>query len=515
MPGLARSSAPAQTTPAPETSAPAVAGESQEARREQLAAQEDASGLANYQSALGQWLGGELYGLLSKELAFEKLQKHATSAWEGALGSLVKTADGVDGNSDELGEFSKALKEQYGQAAADLLETDTGHAVVSKLTGWVDAHPRTILMVALLAAGGAIAANVKLPELKQKLKLGGGFSANVEADLGKIRELALKQIKAELEYSSGPLVAAISATRGEDGTMGYGASATLGNADKNLKLDAKFTEDGLDVFGLHGLYKTDSGTTLQADATQATGKDPVVDVSLTTQDGDITTIRGAKYDANSGTLSIRERQSTQLWEGGTLHREVGGSSDGSSYGEVGVDGKIGDQWKVDGTFRQTQGADGGTTDALKGGVHYTGDRLAAGGTLEQSFGATDSTKLGLYGRYNGDNGLKLAGDYQFDTNNSRHTAKGMAQTDLGGGYKGRVEGKLDLSSLGTSGEVGAYGYKDLGNGVGVFGGGAYRQDEMGGRFVPKAGVDIKGVPVEYSYDPATKAHKVGVTLFRW
>jgi len=569
----------------------------QDSAQDQLKDGGSAAGLANYQSSLGKWLGTELYEALAKELTLASLQEHATSAWKNALESGVEALDGIDGNDKEAGAFATALQEAYGNAASQLLETDTGKKVIAKLNGFVDANPRLILLVALMAAGGAIAANVSLPKFKETFKLGNGFTAKVGADLGKIRDIALKDLSAALEYNSGPLMAAVSINRNEDGEVSGDFKASLGDDAKNLKADGTFTDDGLELYTASGLFTTDGGTKLEGNVTGGADKSTVATGAITTVNGEVTTTNSVKYDSGSGLLSFKNVDMVTLQGGGKLTTEDGSASDGSSFRGMGLSGQVGNNTTGSLGYRETLGADGTQTNSVNGSLNYKTDSLTAGlkgeydgtngfvsgsakgtfapgltgsGQFKQTFGdesqfsgsgqldyTSERWKAGLKGTYtegeggslsanasgqltdnltangslnhnfgtgntNGSAGLnfdtpdlKLGGDYSFDTKNDQHKVSGFAQRSFGDNYKARVDGSYMTNNSGNSFEAGGQVYRKINDDLSVFGGGSFKQDEFGGRFIPKAGVEVKGVPLQYSFDPATKQHKVGVTLFKW
>ncbi len=87
-------------------------------------------GLANYQSALGSWLGGELYDAVSPHLTMDKLSGYATDG----LNSVLKL---LGEQLNNIGESDEAAVEAFAEALA----------------------------------------NVEIPELEKKFDLGKGFSA--------------------------------------------------------------------------------------------------------------------------------------------------------------------------------------------------------------------------------------------------------------------------------------------------------------------------------------------------
>ncbi|MFT6146722.1 MAG: hypothetical protein ACJARS_004672 [bacterium] len=571
----------------------------QDPLQDQLKEGGSSAGLANYQASLGKWLGSELYGALAKELTLASLQDHAAGAWASALKSGVSELDGLDGNDKEAGAFTAALQAAYGEAAGNMLETDVGKKVISKLNGFVDANPRLILLVALLAAGGAVAANVALPKFSETFKLGSGFTAKVGGDLGKIREMALKDLSAALEYNSGPLMAAVSVNRKEDGTVTGDFKSSLGDDAKNIKADAKFNNDGITVYNASGLLTMDSGTKLDGSVTGGADKNTVINGSVTSVNGDVTTTNSVNYDATAGTVSFKNLDIAKLGDNGTLKSGDGSSSDGSSYKSLGIDGNVGENGTGSASVKQTTGADGALTNEANGAYDYkngdfaaglkakydggngfvsgnvsntfspgftgkaalkqtfgdtsimsgsgaldyksknfnTGlsgqfeqgsggsltamangnfnERTSAGFDLTQKFGENAGTSGNINAAYNTDK-LKFGGSAGFDTNKNAFNANAFGQADIGDKWKGRVDGSYKTSDSGTNFEAGGLAYRKINDDLSVFGGGSVKYDDMGGtRFIPKVGVEVKGIPLQYSFDPATKQHKVGITLFKW
>jgi len=167
-----------------------------------------AAGLANYEATLTKWLGGKLYKAVSKELTLAKLSAHAGSAVRSALGPLGDLLKDADPNADpaQVDRAVKALKKELGTAAASYAKAN-GKGLQRALQGFVDANPELIVLIGLLAAAGAVAANMKLPELKTTVGLTEGLDLRLSARLGKIQNIALEQIQAELKFRSGPVKA--------------------------------------------------------------------------------------------------------------------------------------------------------------------------------------------------------------------------------------------------------------------------------------------------------------------
>ncbi len=182
-------------------------------------------GLDNYESTLGKWLGSNLYGAVSDNLEYARFGKHA----DGVISSAIKAAadqinlldeyDNVEIDPAAVDAFGEALSQQFAGIGSQWVKGE-GRDLVDSLQDWVDANPETVATVALLAAGGAVAANMEIPELKHKFGLTDELSAQVGVQLGRFQDIALEQIEAKLEYHSGPLVLSIQAQHSDGETEG-------------------------------------------------------------------------------------------------------------------------------------------------------------------------------------------------------------------------------------------------------------------------------------------------------
>jgi hypothetical protein len=233
------------------------------------------SGLTNYEATLGKWLGPKLYKAVKKEITQAKLAKIADSGMKGALKALGKgIGDLADGDlkPGDVDKLVKALQAAYGKEAGKFVKAHPG--VGNALNGFVDANPILIVTIGLLAAAGAIAADMDIPEFSTSIGLGAGFSAEVGAKLGSLQHLALDKIEAGLSYESKQLKAKwVGTYEDEDGfstkmNLKYQASkeTTIGafgqwsekdGAAAGLNLDYK-PNDRLSV-GAFGKYSEKNG----------------------------------------------------------------------------------------------------------------------------------------------------------------------------------------------------------------------------------------------------------------
>ena len=201
--------------------------ESNAEKVEELKTNAAAEGMQNYQQTLGNWLGSELYGAVSKEISQSSMEKHA----DKALTSAIKSVAGSIGNLEDhpnvhmdpgfADTFSRAVAMEFEGVAATWVRSSEGQALVSRLQNWTDANPETVATVAVLAAGGVIASNMKIPELKHKFNITDELTGTVGVDLGRFRDIAVEQVRGKLEYHSGNLIMAVEAAHSQDrGTSG-------------------------------------------------------------------------------------------------------------------------------------------------------------------------------------------------------------------------------------------------------------------------------------------------------
>ncbi len=206
------------------------AAESNAVIAEEVVSRGTAEGMRNYQQTLGTWLGTELYDAVSKEVELSSIASHADKALTGA----IKSVAGQIGNLEDhpnvgmdpgfADTFSRAVALEFEGVAAEWVKSSEGQALVGRLNNWVDANPETVATVAVLAAGGAIAADMDIPELKHKFDISDEWSGSVGVDIGSFRDIALEQVKGKLEYHSGNLIMAFEAAHDDD----KGASASFG-----------------------------------------------------------------------------------------------------------------------------------------------------------------------------------------------------------------------------------------------------------------------------------------------
>lgn len=182
-------------------------------------------GLAHYEATLGKFLGKQIYRAVSKQVTPERMHRHA----EKALDKVVEYIKGSVGDLDAEGVLDETQLNILGdvlyQSAQPELEafmmSGAGREMVDALAEWVDTSPRSVALIALLAAAGAIVANMKVPAIKKRFKIREGLSARVSAKLGRLQEISLQEIKTQLD------------AHGSIGGLNYSANVTASYSEED------------------------------------------------------------------------------------------------------------------------------------------------------------------------------------------------------------------------------------------------------------------------------------------
>lgn len=205
-----------------------------------------------YEDALGTMIGGEAFKALSKELTFDKMSKYADQGLEAlfkAAGGLGK--DSLDADSQKnAAQLATLLDGYFGDQMAAYLKSEDGQKLMTSIGDWVLEHPRTVATIAvtaaIAAAAIAIATNMSIPEIKQKIGLGGGFTAEVMAQLGKVQEISLDAIGLKISQTTGKLTwsaggAYVKGAKDDKGNQTAGdkitGEASFGYGDKDRRID--------------------------------------------------------------------------------------------------------------------------------------------------------------------------------------------------------------------------------------------------------------------------------------
>jgi hypothetical protein len=508
-----------------------------------------AAGLANYQAALGQWLGGELYGAVAEHLTMESMSGYANKALLGAFGAVSGSLENLDpaNNKADLEKFSAAFKSEFGTVAGEWL-AENGSGFSASLADWVDANPELIVAAALLAAAGAYLANADAPELSHAFKL-GGYTAELGAKIGKLRELSLEQVSLELSHATAPLVAAIKVSPGGDQTKTE-FSGTLGDSERNISTSGEFIGQDLAVLNVAGLLKT--GDTTAKAGYKANNKpgaeSSTLNVNFETENGGITRVRGAEYDTNTEVLTLRdvlrevdgsnstsfERTSSSdgsQSEKVSLARDLGGGLSGTlALSEAAKQMGLGSSYELSTEQRASFGLKYDSTDldaAMKMSLASSGNSAASGsvdyknstgwemgGDAKVTFGNRDSLEAGAYfGFRNPDEFQTYMAKYRFkDDVSQTHDLDLMVEERFGPVYA-RVQQQVSLGLTGNSWSTTAQGAYFVSDNVALIGGAQYKKSSNGQEsFAPQIGAQINGVPLVVTHDFETKTTTVGLTF---
>lgn len=508
-----------------------------------------AAGLANYQAALGQWLGGELYGAVAEHLTLESMSGYANKALLGAFGAVSGSLENLDpaNNKADLTKFSAAFKAEFGTVAGEWLEKN-GSGFSASLADWVDANPELIVAAALLAAAGAYLANADAPELSHAFKL-GDYTAELGAKIGKLRDLSLEQVSLELSHATAPLVAAIKVS--PDGSQTKTEfSGSVGDSEGNIKTSGEFIGQDLAVFNVAGLLKNGNTTTKAGyKANNNPGSESSkLNVNVETENGGITRVRGAEYDTNTEVLTLRDVvreveganstsiERTSSSDGSqsqkvSLARDLGGGLSGTmALSEAAKQLGVGSSYELSTEQRAAFGLKYDSTDldaAMKLNLASSGNNTASGsidyenaagwemgGDAKVTFGNQDSVEAGAYfGFRNPDEFQTYMAKYRFkDDVSQSHDLDLMVEERFGPVYA-RIQQQVSVGLTGTNWSTTAQGAYFVSDNVALIGGAQYKKNANGeDSFAPQIGAQIRGVPLVVTHDFETQTTTVGLTF---
>ena len=209
----------------------------------------------DWRSLLGEFIGGELYDLVSDQVELKDLEGYGHKALDGALGALSGTLGDLElDNAAQLEKFAEALAESALKAGDEWLASESGQKLLAGVSRWVDENPAYVLLGVILAAAGAIAADMPIPELKTKLNIAEGLTAEVSAKLGSLRNIALEAAKVDLQYVTGQFKAKAGVEKDE---KGYSGSAELryGSDEDYIQTTGQIDPEGNIIVGLDAAFK--------------------------------------------------------------------------------------------------------------------------------------------------------------------------------------------------------------------------------------------------------------------
>ncbi len=185
-----------------------------------------AAGLKNYEATLGKFLGGHLYKEVHDATTDGKIGGYADDLVEAALKGAADQLEGVAGITPEAADaVGKALTAEFGDLGTQWVEsTPSGQDFARGVQRWTDNHPAEVAGIVLLAAGAAVAADMKIPKLHTSLGITDQLRADVGARLGTFQDITLEHLEAGLTYRKDNLKIRATAGWNED----KGANASVG-----------------------------------------------------------------------------------------------------------------------------------------------------------------------------------------------------------------------------------------------------------------------------------------------
>lgn len=271
----------------------------------------------NYQTLLGAALGGKLYDVVAKALAPEQILALGGKGLDAAAQAGVAAIHPVQGvaiideasEAEAVRQLAGALTAWANAEAQAWLQSDDGRAFAARINQRFEGSPAAVVVLALLAAAGAVAANASIPELKQKFQLGAHTALNAGVDLNTLRDIAVRSAHLGVEWKKGDVEASLTYSY-QKGASGQPAKRTMnakiGDTHKSLTADATvqgdklvldtagtYASNGLQVAaGVHQSRESGGKATTLADAKVAVGGE----TKNVTAD--------AIYDASTGDLAI-------------------------------------------------------------------------------------------------------------------------------------------------------------------------------------------------------------------
>lgn len=502
-----------------------------------------AEGKASYEATLGKFLGPKLYKLIAPHLTLDKMAGYADDGLTAGLKGLADQLKGLEGEVDPkaIAKFNKALEEQFGEVAGEWLKGD-GAGFAEKVAGWVDTHPGTIVTIALLAAAGAIAADMDIPALKQKIGITDNLSAELEAKLGSLRNISLQSIEGTLAWKSKGVEASItSGYDDEKGTHTHGAETKLtgendtfsfkgqgefkGNDLELWSVDAKYQHF---VKGLSGRGDNKDGFSIGGGYSKTEDKGRIGTGAISFTDGNFIRTHSGNYNVDTGVITLTDAYKLML-DSGALEMSRSTGSDGSESKKLGYEGKFSDQLKGSFSLEEIVKAQGvGSAydldksqkfslgldydvDWLEDALGLEGD-IVAGGKGSVSLNDPKLLEMGAYFGFRSPNEFTtFLGRYAYDSGKDSHKVSGLMELQLGEVYT-RLQHSATFDPNGVTHESKAHAgyFLDDNKDVGIIGGATYRSSDNG--VTPQLGMQIKGVPLMVGYDINNKAWTVGLTL---
>ena len=206
-----------------------------EARRERA---QQSNAIQSYEQLLGGTLGPMLYKEVSDLVSLNSLGGYAREGLSASLSSINDRAtESAPESRQDINQAINTLEILLGPMAQQWVEANGGD-VQRRLQGFVDANPMAIASLALLAAAGAIAADMSIPELQIAFNMTDELTVATSAKLGSLRNIAVEEISARVGYRGDDLRARFQAS--------YEPEDEVASADAGFDYEVN---DNLDLSG--------------------------------------------------------------------------------------------------------------------------------------------------------------------------------------------------------------------------------------------------------------------------
>ncbi|MCU0447215.1 MAG: hypothetical protein MUE85_20150 [Microscillaceae bacterium] len=213
-----------------------------------------------------EWLTGNVYDLMKKELGEDKLKAYSGQIAEkvnAVLNEQLKNVSTPDNTltPDQIKEITTALNAAVKDGVAELLLSPEGKKLKETLLAKTKSDPGVALGMALLGLAAFYLSNSEIPKIDKNFKLGDKSSLGVKAELGKIQTPKVKNLGAVFKYAGERFRTEASVTYkgGEDkkeqdlsakGKLSWGKNDTKDKKYTRLDTDLAFNTNLANRFGL-------------------------------------------------------------------------------------------------------------------------------------------------------------------------------------------------------------------------------------------------------------------------
>jgi hypothetical protein len=362
----------------------------------------------SWRDLLGQWLGPKAHELLADQTTVSALEGHVSKVLEGLAEKLPGLLSDIDkGDQQALQKLTEVLAQDGLQAAQEFLSnSETSKDILFWIGNWVDQNPGYVLAMAVLAGVGAIVADMDIPEIEQKFKLGKGFSGSAALDPGSLRNLTIESAKLNLQYMSGQFsITAGGEYSKEEGAKGN-VAARYGSKQDYIEAHGAIDPEGNIVAGLRGAFE-DGLLSAEGGLQQDFGKDEF--------SANVRVRYGDKEDNVETTAKLNGDGTVELGLGanyvdGLLSGNVNGSYKSKEEDPLSLNGNL--RYGNDTNYLQLQsGLQGGQFNSTLNGQYQLDPNRTLDGSFEHK---PDLTRLTL-GQTNTFDGGSLRSYYQTGT----------------------------------------------------------------------------------------------------